>query len=96
MVRHGLDDFGNQEAIRLRSGGFNHVRRSMRSVLAIVTMLALTGCSDGVTTRFPNLSDAKSQSAFERGWLPPLLPDSARAIVERNNLDSNTGTGSLA
>ena len=68
----------------------------MRSVLAIFTMLALTGCSDVVTTRFSNLADAKSQRAFERGWLPPLLPDSARAIVERNNLDLNTGTGSFA
>jgi hypothetical protein len=36
-----------------------------------------------------------SQGAFDRGWLPPLLPDSARAIVERNNLDLNTGTGSF-
>ncbi len=68
----------------------------MRSVLAIVILLALTGCSDGVTTRFPHLSDAKSQGALERGRLPPLLPDSARAIVERNHLDSNTGTGSFA
>ncbi len=68
----------------------------MRSVLAIFAMLALTGCSDVVTTRFANLADAKSQRAFERGWLPPLLPDSARAIVERNNLDLNTGTGSFA
>ena len=68
----------------------------MRSVLAILTMLALTRCSDVVTTRFSNLEDAKSQKAFERGWLPPLLPDSARAIVECNNLDLNTGTGSFA
>ena len=72
------------------------VRRRMRSVLAIFTMLALTRCSDVVTTRFSNLEDAKSQKAFERGWLPPLLPDSARAIVECNNLDLNTGTGSFA
>jgi hypothetical protein len=68
----------------------------MRFVLAIFTMLALTGCSDVVTTRFSNLADAKSQGAFERGWLPPLLPDSARAIVELNNLDLNTGSGSFA
>lgn len=71
------------------------VRRSMRFVLAMLTILALTGCSDVVTTRFSNLADAKSQGAFERGWLPPLLPDSARAIVERNNVDLNTGTGSF-
>jgi len=68
----------------------------MQSEIAIVIVLALTGCSDEVTTRFPHLSDAKSQGAFERGWLPPLFPDSARAIVERNHLDSNTGTGSFA
>jgi hypothetical protein len=96
VLRQGLDDFVNPEVIRLWLSGLNHVPRSMRSVLAIVTMLALTGCSDEVTTRFPHLSDAKAQGALERGWLPPLLPASARAIVERNHLDSNTGTGSFA
>jgi hypothetical protein len=68
----------------------------MRSVFAILTILALTGCSDVVTSRFPDLAEVKSQGALERGWLPPLLPDSARAIVERNNLDLNTGMGSFA
>jgi hypothetical protein len=67
----------------------------MRSVLVIVVLVALTGCSDTVTTRFATLADATSQKAFERGWLPPLLPDSAKAIMERNHLDSNTGTGSF-
>ena len=81
---------------RLYVGVVNHVPRRMSSVVAKVTMLALTGCSDEVTTRFPHLSDAKAQGALERGWLPPLLPASARAIVERNHLDSNTGTGSFA
>lgn len=73
----------------------SHVRRRMRAVLAILTLLALAGCSDVVTTRVATVADAKSQRAFERGWLPPLLPDSARAIVERNDLDLNTGTGSF-
>jgi hypothetical protein len=67
----------------------------MRATFAIFMLLALTGCSDVVTTRFATLAEAKSQGAFERGWLPPLLPASARAIVERNNLDLNTGTGSF-
>jgi hypothetical protein len=58
-------------------------------------LLALAGCGDVVTTRFATLADAKSQGAIERGWLPPWLPASARAIVERNNLDLNTGTGSF-
>lgn len=68
----------------------------MLSVFAILTILALTGCSDVVTSRFSDLAEAKSLGALERGWLPPLLPDSARAIVERNNLDLNTGMGSFA
>lgn len=67
----------------------------MRTVLTIFALLALTSCSDVVTQRYDTLADAKSHKAFERGWLPPLLPDSARAIVERNNLDLNTGTGSF-
>lgn len=68
----------------------------MLSVFAILTILALTGCSDVVTSRFSDLAEAKSLGALERGWLPPLLPDSARAIVECNNLDLNTGMGSFA
>ena len=67
----------------------------MRSLLAIFAVLTLVGCGDEVTTRFATLADAKSQGAFQRGWLPPLLPGSARAIVERNNLDLNTGAGSF-
>jgi len=67
----------------------------MRCLLAIFTALVLTGCSDVVTTRFATLEDARSQRAFERGWLPPVLPDSARSIVETSDLDANTGTGSF-
>ena len=58
-------------------------------------MLVITGCSDVVTTRFETVAEAKQQGAFQRGWLPPLLPDSARAIIERNNLDLNIGSGSF-
>ena len=76
-------------------GGLNNVRRSMRCVPSIIMVLALTGCSDVVTTQFATLAEAKAKRAFERGWLPPFLPDSARVIVERNNLDLNTGTGSF-
>jgi hypothetical protein len=47
-----------------------------------------------VTTRFTTLEEAKSQRAFDRGWLPPVLPESARSIVESNNLDASKGTGS--
>ena len=67
----------------------------VRCVIAILVVLALAGCSDEVTTRFATLEDAKLQGAFERRWLPPVLPGSARSIIESNNLDINTGTGSF-
>jgi len=35
----------------------------------------------------------KSDSAIERGWIPPSLPDSSFAIKEAHNLDLNTGSG---
>jgi hypothetical protein len=68
----------------------------MRNLVAILSLLTLAGCSDEITTRFATLADAKAKEAFARGWLPPVLPDSATSIVERNNLDLNTGTGSFA
>jgi hypothetical protein len=58
--------------------------------------LALTGCSDVVTERFMTLEEARSQGAFERGWLPPVMPESATDIVQQNDLDVNTGTGSFS
>lgn len=67
----------------------------MRNLVAILSLLTLAGCSDEITTRFATLADAKAKEAFARGWLPPILPDSATSIVERNNLDLNTGTGSF-
>ena len=67
----------------------------MRYLVAILSLLTLAGCSDEITTRFATLADAKAKEAFARGWLPPILPDSATSIVERNNVDLNTGTGSF-
>jgi hypothetical protein len=67
----------------------------MRNLVAILSLLTLAGCSDEITTRFATLADAKAKEAFARGWLPPVLPDSATSIMERNNLDLNTGTGSF-
>lgn len=39
--------------------------------------------------------DAQHAQTFEPGWLPPLLPDGSTEIVEENNLDLNTGSGSF-
>ena len=62
---------------------------------ALLTLVLGVGCSDEVTTHFKSLADAKLQRAFERGWLPPLLPMSSINIIEKNDLDRNTGIGSF-
>jgi len=58
-------------------------------------MLVVVGCSDSIRTEFATLADAKAARAFERGWLPPLLPEEATCIVEVNDLDANVGRGSF-
>ncbi len=67
----------------------------MRIPATVILALALAGCSDTVRTEFESLDDAKQAKAFDRGWLPPALPDGATEIVEVNDLDSNSGTGSF-
>jgi hypothetical protein len=68
----------------------------MHSLIPVLSLVMLVGCSDEVVTRFATLREASSQGAFGRGWLPPVLPDSATSIVERNNLDLNVGSGSFS
>ena len=63
--------------------------------VTLLTLVLGVGCSDEVTTHFKSLADAKLQRAFERGWLPPLLPTSSVNIIEKNDLDRNTGIGSF-
>lgn len=68
----------------------------MKRILTILALaLAVGGCSDTVRTEFKTLDDAKQAKAFDRGWLPPLLPDRSTDIVEVNDLDINNGTGSF-
>lgn len=66
----------------------------MRSLIAILLISAsLIGCSDTVTTTFTDFHQAQNAGAFDRGWLPPILPPSAKNITEKNNLDLNVGEG---
>jgi hypothetical protein len=66
----------------------------MRYSVILIAVL-LTSCDSDVTTRFATVQEARSKGAFERGWLPPILPDSTRNITESNNLDVNIGDGSF-
>ena len=66
-----------------------------KRITPLIIALAVAGCSDTVRTEFKTLDDAMNAKAFERGWLSPLLPDGSTDIVEVNDLDINSGTGSF-
>jgi hypothetical protein len=68
----------------------------LRLFVVILISCALAGCNDTVTTRFADFQQAQSAGAFERGWLPPILPPSTTDIVEKNDLDLNLGEGSFS
>ncbi len=66
----------------------------MRSapLLAAAAILALSSC-EKVTKRYATLDDARRDRLFERGWLPDILPPSARDIRVTSDLDVNSSEG---
>jgi len=77
-----------------------------RILIAVGVLLAFAGIffilryssycdSDWVRTEFATLDEAKAANAFERGWLPPVLPDGTTKIVEVNDVEANFGEGSF-
>ncbi len=61
-------------------------------ICLLLCALAILGC-DTVSHRYPTLDDARKDRLFERGWLPDILPPSAKNIYTENNLDVNTSEG---
>ena len=49
--------------------------------------------ADVDTSTYATLSEARADQLFERGWLPDILPASARDIRTTNDLDLNTSAG---
>jgi len=56
------------------------------------TALLLVSCGEVQHARYDTAAAARSA---DRGWLPEELPDTAFAISESHNLDTNTGGGSF-
>jgi hypothetical protein len=63
-----------------------------RLACLLALSLVLAAC-DVVTSQYPTLRDAREDRLFERGWLPDVLPASARSIRTSNNADLNTSIG---
>lgn len=51
--------------------------------------LLLFSCGDVEDGYYKTLDDAKRSGDYEKGWLPPILPDSSYEIYERHDLDTN-------
>ena len=71
--------------------------RSMRCspLLVAAVVLSLSGC-DRVSDSYATLADARNDRLFERGWLPDILPASARQIRVSSDLDVNTSEGEFS
>jgi hypothetical protein len=51
--------------------------------------------ADLKTAHYADAAAAQEDGAFERGWVPSLLPEGTVNIRDVHNLDANTGTGSF-
>jgi hypothetical protein len=64
-------------------------------LVVYVGFLALSS-NDVVTSKYRTLDEARRDLLFQRGWLPDILPPSARDIRTSNNLDINTSKGEFS
>ena len=66
--------------------------RLARAFALLALAAPLLAC-DEYEKAYQDVAAAESGGAFNRGWLPPLLPADARNIVELHNLDTSEGWG---
>ena len=64
-------------------------RRALVITLSILGASCIGRCSEDVETHYATSADARADMAFERGWLPPIVPRNAFDIWEFHNIDSN-------
>jgi len=59
----------------------------------VLTVLAYQGCQSWETPRsyYADLQEARFHGAVEHGWIPAILPESARHIQEWHDIDTNEG-----
>ena len=65
-------------------------------VAAVFVIPMLVRSCGPVENRYATLDDVRQAGAMDRGWLPPVLPESAVDIREENDLDLNLGSGSFS
>lgn len=68
----------------------------MKIGILLLIISIISACTDDtVITEFTDMQQAQAEHAFEKGWLPPILPPTTKNILQSNNLDLSIGTGSF-
>jgi hypothetical protein len=66
--------------------------RSVTWLVLLICGLALySGCSERFESSYADKAAAVEDGAVRRGWIPPWVPESATAIREVHDLDTNEG-----
>ena len=67
------------------------VMQCSRHLIAAVAILAMSACKacERPMSHYATRAEAVSAGAFDRGWLPSLVPASARELVEQHDIDTN-------
>lgn len=61
--------------------------------MIVLALILIGGCSDTITNHYATRLDAEADRLFDRGWLPNIIPVSAKNIITSNNLDINISEG---
>jgi hypothetical protein len=59
-----------------------------RLLLGLVFGVTSTACQEDFESHYPDVEAARRDGAFDRGWLPALVPDDATNIVEFHDIDT--------
>jgi hypothetical protein len=70
---------------------------NMRGFMIGLITTALLGCvgpfSEDFESQYPDVNAARADGAFDRGWLPKIVPDDSIDIREMHNIDTNITWG---
>ena len=67
--------------------------RNIYWVSLVWVLLSIISCSEDQESFYQDKPAVLEAQAIERGWIPDILPDSAKNIYEAHELDMNTGVG---
>lgn len=59
-----------------------------RIVFTFLSLLIFS-CSETKDSFYSNITEVRRTSAIDKGWIPPILPESSSEIRERHLIDSN-------